>query len=455
MSGPKVVRVVTREEIEANARRELAIVDSALEKLRATYQRYNGIPADVEKDLLARRVNLESMLNSGKLTEVIRQAPIVAQFLRAEVEGVEKAAVLAAEAMRQKRRRLSDAASTLASALKANGSIVPSDLTAIIKAAKVVSEGELSALQGVVDSHFKSYLSMIPANATPTSALDQDLAARLSIGHEARSLTAWLAERPQISDPIGARIDSAVAAIEALGSHEILQEFSARADELDKHPSEQRAALVDRFIVDAARAARSLKQNALVQGQLTEMWSALMQAGTPATQSVAAEISRAISMSDLKNAEQLISDAGAALRDATSQLAAVARRKAVLEGLSTLGYEVRQGMETSWARDGRIVLKKPGANDYGVEFGAPGDASRMQVRVVGSNQPTVSRSPSRDRDQETVWCNEFQQLQSLMAKHGNEVVIEKMIGIGIQPVKSVAMEVEPEGVIRTTVFRSL
>ena len=68
--------------------------DAALEKLRATYQRYNGMPAEVEQDLLARRANLESMLNAGKLIEVIRQAPIVAQFLRAEVEGVEKAAIL-------------------------------------------------------------------------------------------------------------------------------------------------------------------------------------------------------------------------------------------------------------------------------------------------------------------------------------------------------------------------
>jgi hypothetical protein len=160
-------------------------------------------------------------------------------------------------------------------------------------------------------------------------------------------------------------------------------------------------------------------------------------------------------MSDLRNAERLISDAGVALRDATTQLAAVARRKAILVGLSALGYEVRQGMETSWARDGRIVLKKPDANDYGVELGAPGDASRMQVRIVGSNQPTVSRSPSRDREQETVWCNEFQQLQSLMSKNGNEVVIEKMIGIGIQPVKSVAMVSEPEADIQKTVFRSL
>jgi len=455
MSGPKVVRVVTREELEANARGELAIVDSALEKLRVTYQRYSGIPDEVEKDLLARRENLESLLNAGKLTEVIRQAPLVAQFLRAEVDSTEKAAILAAEAMRQKRRRLSDAATTLAAALKTNGRIVASELTAIIKAAKIVSEGELSGLQGVVDSHFKDYLAVMSAQATQVSALGHDLAARLSIGQEARSLTAWLAERPQVSDPNGARIDSAVAAIEALGSQELLQEFAGRADELDKYPSEQRAALVDKFIVDAARAARSLKQNAVIQGQLAEMCSALMQAGTLATQSVAAEISRAISMSDLRNAERLISDAGVALRDATTQLAAVARRKAILVGLSALGYEVRQGMETSWARDGRIVLKKPDANDYGVELGAPGDASRMQVRIVGSNQPTVSRSPSRDREQETVWCNEFQQLQSLMSKNGNEVVIEKMIGIGIQPVKSVAMVSEPEADIQKTVFRSL
>jgi hypothetical protein len=42
--------------------------------------------------------------------------------------------------------------------------------------------------------------------------------------------------------------------------------------------------------------------------------------------------------------------------------------------------EVREGMGTAWTRNGRFVVKKPNATDYGVELAAPEDASRLQVR---------------------------------------------------------------------------
>ena len=52
-------------------------------------------------------------------------------------------------------------------------------------------------------------------------------------------------------------------------------------------------------------------------------------------------------------------------------MAATARRRAVLGGLAKLGYEVRETMATAWANDGRLVLRKPNANDYGIELERP------------------------------------------------------------------------------------
>jgi hypothetical protein len=39
-------------------------------------------------------------------------------------------------------------------------------------------------------------------------------------------------------------------------------------------------------------------------------------------------------------------------------MAAVERRRAVLEGLASLGYEVSEGMATAWVKQGRVVLRK-------------------------------------------------------------------------------------------------
>ncbi|YCI88526.1 hypothetical protein M1D99_12320 [Pseudomonas sp. R3-41] len=38
--------------------------------------------------------------------------------------------------------------------------------------------------------------------------------------------------------------------------------------------------------------------------------------------------------------------------------AALARREAVLDGLASLGYEVREGMATAWVETGKVVLRK-------------------------------------------------------------------------------------------------
>jgi hypothetical protein len=97
-------------------------------------------------------------------------------------------------------------------------------------------------------------------------------------------------------------------------------------------------------------------------------------------------------------------------------------------------------MATAWARDGRLVVRKPGMTDYGVELAAPADAARFQVRLVGAQTPMQLRSAARDRDHEATWCSEFGTLQTLLAERGGDLQIERAVGVGVQPVKTVAFE---------------
>jgi hypothetical protein len=92
-----------------------------------------------------------------------------------------------------------------------------------------------------------------------------------------------------------------------------------------------------------------------------------------------------------------------------------------------------------------LVVRKPGATDYGVELGAPQDMSRLQVRLVGSDRPSMLRNAQRDREMETIWCSEFGRLQQMLANSGGEVVVQRAIGVGIEPVKTVTfIDSEPE-----------
>ncbi|RBL67017.1 hypothetical protein C3E98_034375, partial [Pseudomonas sp. MWU13-2625] len=119
------------------------------------------------------------------------------------------------------------------------------------------------------------------------------------------------------------------------------------------------------------------------------------------------------------------------------QRAALARRQAVLEGLASLGYEVREGMATAWAQDGRVVLRKGATPGYGVEVGGNADNGRLQVRAVALS---AQRDTQRDKDIETIWCGEFQRLQALLAARGDNLSIEKALAVGAVPLREVLLD---------------
>jgi len=78
-------------------------------------------------------------------------------------------------------------------------------------------------------------------------------------------------------------------------------------------------------------------------------------------------------------------------------------------------------------------------------MGAPADAARLQIRMVGSDRPSTPRSTQRDRDQETIWCSEFGRLQDLIAKSSGELIIERAATVGAVAVKTVVMETSERG----------
>ncbi|MFM0336828.1 hypothetical protein [Paraburkholderia fungorum] len=115
--------------------------------------------------------------------------------------------------------------------------------------------------------------------------------------------------------------------------------------------------------------------------------------------------------------------------------AAQSRRDVVLQGLAKLGYEVHEGMTTAWAKDGRVVLRKPSLPGYGVEVGGQAELSRLQVRAVALSE---DRDASRDKDVETLWCGEFARLQQIVAENGNNLLIERALAVGQVPLKVIA-----------------
>jgi hypothetical protein len=157
----------------------------------------------------------------------------------------------------------------------------------------------------------------------------------------------------------------------------------------------------------------------------------------PAAQTLLTEIIESLKVGSFAQADRLLEAAAETVAEIDRRVAATARRTAVLKGLAGLGYEIREGMVTAWEANGRVVVSKPGAADYGIELGAPQDMDRLQMRVVGAERPQSPRTPERDRDQEAIWCSEVDELTRALADAGDSFAIERAFAIGAQPVKTV------------------
>lgn len=438
MSGPKVVRIVTREEIEAMARRQLQLLEEALEELRRCAKRHGALEAGFEASLEQRRSRMTRLFQEEAWTSLQKQIPAEIAFLTSERDRIRAQAIAAAEGARTRRERMGGAARTLQAALAAAGRSPPAGLQEVAERVHSADEATLGRMQRALNEAFQQ---LVPTPQPGASASQRELAARLNAGEVGQRFDEWLAAQPQPTpNASSARLQKLLAEIEALEDAEVARPFLERAAAISRETQEgRRALLTDSLMLEVSAHVRARQAREATASSLREVRCGLSALDTPSALALGARISETLDGSHQEDLEGLLREARSTLEVEQRELAAAARRRAVLEGLTALGYEVRESMAVAWPKEGRIVVRKPGATDYGVEIGAPADAARVQIRLVGSDRPSAPRTTDRDRDMETAWCSEFQQLRKVIAEDGTDVEVERALEAGAQPVKTVRM----------------
>ena len=428
MSGPKVVRVVTREELEAICRRQLALVRSAAAELARVLSSGGLLTDAIDSDIRTRISGLENQAQVGNFAIVQAQAPSLVLFLRAETKRHRDIAISKAAAAHAERQQILDAAASVSSALRRGGFPVAPELSEFIRTGSRKKLEELRAMRPVIDEGFRSLVKLQPQKGPVAS---QVMAERLSRGVAQESLAQWLAGRAP-GDDRSSRLSKLLAELEVLGNPALLDEATQRAARIDQEEGEERRRLLtDSLLLDVSAMVRRLKENDLLRERVADVDAEL---STLTSKGVGALRSR-LSALDVAGAgtDALLAECRAFIDKAARDEASASRRRAVLLGLAGLGYEVREGMETAWAEEGRLVVAKPGATDYGVELAGPPDASRLQMRVVGAELPALPRSRERDTEQETIWCGDVTQLLDSVGRAGTAITIERALPVGAQP----------------------
>ncbi|MCC8955013.1 hypothetical protein H8B02_16670 [Bradyrhizobium sp. Pear77] len=431
MSGPKAFRIVTRAEIIAICHRNLARLDAAIESWTSAGRR-NGTTEqkDIDK-VTGRRDELRRLLEADRFAELQKQVAAEIGFLQADFERrVERAAEIVARSKRDLRRSKA-AAEALLQRLQALKVEIPADIRSELSGLAASSER--------LEAAMAKALLLLPSQAAHVTATDRqrELATRLDAGERRATLREWIAGQAQeMEDPALGRVDALLGELRGLGIDS--SPFSDRVALLETEPPARRSLVADSLLLDLTAAVKDGRARARLADELRARRAELSAMQSAEATSLLSEIEHTLTSPSPSNGQELVKRADFLIEEEFKAMAAAERRRAVLEGLAGLGYEVSEEMATAWVQNGQVVLRKAANPGYGVELLGGSRSDLLQVRAVGIGSSADARDANRDRDMETIWCGEFDRLKALVAKAGGNIAMEFARPVGQFPLKIVS-----------------
>lgn len=417
MSGPKVVRIVTREEILEICRGHLARVDAALDEWRRIGLRNDCVKDEAINAAQRRRDALVALMTEDRFADLQKQAPIEAEFLRNDLQ--QRLAKVAAEqtAARLREQREREAASALLRALRQTGRSLDRDLEAGLE-------------RGDSDATARGLLLL---GETGPRQADTNLVSKLRDQATPTTFAEWIRMQPlPPQDPAIDRISARMTEIAQISDLKL--NWPLRLVEAGKASAQRRHLMLDALEVETGRALTAARQK---KRAMSDLLATLAEAEASGLDT--GRWRRDIASADIGEIEATEVEVASAIETHRETKAVIARRSAVLEGLSGLGYEVAEGMSTAWASEGRLVLRNAARPDYGVEL--KGD-DRFQMRPVAFDYNGRGPDPARDKDAETIWCGDVTDLERQLAQLGDSFQIEKALPIGEVPLKRIEIEMQ-------------
>jgi hypothetical protein len=431
MSGPKVVRIVTREEIIAICEGHLQRLERAVDRWQTQATRLGELSEQERSASLERHARLRALLAEDRLAELQKAVPVEIEHLHRDLEDREERAIIRAAERRQRDRRVQENAETLLDALQANPESV--DQTLLESLSRLANGANLEDAERLLA---KGFAHLSKASEKPTlSDTQRALAQQLKVDEPEVSLREWIATRePDATRDVRLlRIDRHIVELQLLQGAERAAPFLLALESAETETdAKRRNLLLDSLVLDLAAATRNFQRQRECLEQLQDLASEI-EAYTGIEHATLLEhIGACTTDTELSVTIGLLEQCKTLITSHLQDQAALARREAVLGGLASLGYEVREGMATAWAENGKVVLRKAATPSYGVEVGGRADNGRLQVRAIALSS---DRDKARDRDIETIWCGEFQRLQALLKDKGSELLIERALSVGEVPLK--------------------
>lgn len=421
MSGPKVVRVITREEL-------VAAGESLLRRLDAAHTEWEractavGVSSADQKASKDRRNALEKMFRADRFAEFGQAAVAEIDFLDADAG---RRRERAAQARAQERARLHRGKELAMGLLRQSAP----DSIEQVELQRAAGELGLKELDAVLA---RARQAMFQPAALQLGANQQGLAARLAGGEKTEDFEAWrrklVASSPRLEALFGH-----ISELELLGQSERASELHREVLAAIAIPEDAvREMRFDSLVIslkkakeDAVAFEKLLRKAALLGAELVRYREA-----TEVLQTL-----KAAALGGMLELQAAVTAGEQRLTVLQAAQVADARRRAVLDGLQQLGYQVHEELSTATSAGGRLVVRNPASTGYGVEITAAAGMERVQMRTVAFD---TNRDSSDDIPAEQRWCDDFGALKGALKAQGSEVIVEKALGVGMVPLKLIS-----------------
>jgi hypothetical protein len=432
MSGPKVVRIVTREEIIAICQDHLAQLEAALQRWERVGRRNRLLgDADVES-ARKRQTELRALLAADRFTELQKQVPVEISYLQADTERRLSEAASKAASSRLYGSRLADLARQALEKCARGQKSLPEALRRELEAVVQASGRDQQRAEKALAQSLAADMAVGPTAVTPEQ---RALAERLRGGEQTQSLEEWLQGTLPEAHAQALKADQAIEELSLIAGEKDAAPLAARYRTILEEPAgRRRQMLLDTLMLDAVGALADAKARAEELRSLEQKAALLSSIETVEAKGLAERVSAALAGRDTVAAQALIKEVAAVVEQERKALAARAQRSAIVDALKALGYEAREGMQTAVAQDGTVIVRRAANAEMGVQVSGMHGGGRVQFRPVRFGASSSAGDTRKDRDIETIWCSDFERLKVRFHAEEGSLNVEQARPVGEVPV---------------------
>lgn len=156
----------------------------------------------------------------------------------------------------------------------------------------------------------------------------------------------------------------------------------------------------------------------------------------PAVQAIVAELESLLRAGRVVDLKVLGKRLEAAIQEEEKRREREQKRRAVLESLAALGYEVEEGsMQTALVQAGKVLIRKPDEEEYAVELVANTDFSLFQTTLVrfADTKEVSAQQRLRDKEHDETWCSDHARMREALDRVGLASEFKMKFPVGHQP----------------------